>query len=241
MDLLMIEPDSTLGELFQQRFQAAGHDCVLASDAKRGLAIAQSQRLDAVVVNRSAIDHDPSGFIRALHECGTRRRAVLFIAIGAADVRAAILRAGADDCLADPFAFEELMARIDAVCRRTSWSSSMLIADGRVRLDLSKRRVACDGRETHLSPIEIAILELLVQTPGQVVTYKSLIERVWKSETDRAAELVGMHISRLRSKLGSIGAGIRIQFIRGKGYVFRLASGDEEPRTSKLRANLHAD
>src|SRR5262249_28751457 len=119
--------------------------------------------------------------------------------------RVAGLQAGADDYLVKPFAFAELAARVDAVCRRSALRPASALEAGRVCLDLTTRRVDCDGTTVDLTPTEFSILELLLRYAGQVVTRKMLCEHLWDADWEGVTNVIEVHITRLRGKLERAG------------------------------------
>jgi two-component system OmpR family response regulator/two-component system copper resistance phosphate regulon response regulator CusR len=134
------------------------------------------------------------------------------------------LEAGADDYLSKPFDFAELLARVNAVVRRTQARPSMTLQVGDVTLDLTTRRVTRDDREIDLTPIEFSLLELLMRFAGQVVTRKMLCEHVWGFNWDGTTNVIEVHVNRLRGKLDRGREESLIKTVRGRGYAVSAAS-----------------
>jgi two-component system OmpR family response regulator/two-component system copper resistance phosphate regulon response regulator CusR len=139
------------------------------------------------------------------------------------DDRVAGLNAGADDYLVKPFAFPELTARLNAVCRRTSHRPSSSIVVGPIQLDLTNRRVTRDGTDIELTPTEFSLLEFLMRHAGQVVTRKMLCEHLWEADWEGVTNVIEVHINRLRGKIDRSFSDALIQTVRGRGYVLRIS------------------
>lgn len=221
MHILTIEDDRGIGQALQQGMTEEGHDCVWRRDGDQGLAEAHSQQFDAIVLDlmlpgRSGID-----VLRELRGRGVKTPVVILTAKGTVDERVTGLQAGADDYLVKPFAFAELMARIEAVCRRTASPAVRELRVGDLALDLTTRRVRRNGEEIDLSPTEFSVLELLAQHAGHVVTRKMLCEALWESHWEGTTNVIDVHINRLRRKLGRGRDESLIQTVRGRGYAIR--------------------
>lgn len=221
MDLLVIEDDPVIGKSLRQGFCEAGHSCVWAKDAERGLDCAREQQFDAMILDVMLPASSGLDVLRSLRERGLRTPVILLTALGSVQERVTGLKAGADDYVVKPFAFTELMARIEAVCRRTSARPAMVIETGDVTLDLSTRRVKRGDTEIELTPTEFSLLELLMRYTGQVVTRKMLCEHLWEANWEGATNVIEVHINRLRGKLDRGFPESIIQTVRGRGYALR--------------------
>jgi DNA-binding response OmpR family regulator len=146
---------------------------------------------------------------------------LLLTALGAVEERVAGLKAGADDYLVKPFAFSELMARLEAVCRRTVDRPPAVMESGDLQLDLTTRRVMKGDEVIDLTPTEFSILELLIRHAGQVVTRKMLCEHLWATDWEGTTNVIEVHINRIRKKLDTDDSASTIQTIRGRGYALR--------------------
>jgi two-component system OmpR family response regulator/two-component system copper resistance phosphate regulon response regulator CusR len=221
--ILVVEDDAGIGKSLHRGFEEAGHECVWVKDGRRGLEEALSYRFDAIVLDLLLPGVPGLTVLRELRAAGARVPVVLLTALGAVEERVAGLNAGADDYLVKPFAFAELLARLDAVRRRASDKPAPRVSAGDVCLDLTTRRVTRAGAEVNLTPTEFSILELLLRYAGQVVTRKMLCEHLWESDWEGATNVLEVHIKRLRDKLELEGHPSLIQTVRGRGYALRAS------------------
>jgi two-component system OmpR family response regulator/two-component system copper resistance phosphate regulon response regulator CusR len=223
MDLLVIEDDPVIGKALRKGFFEAGHECVWAKDGEKGLGLAKSQRFDAIILDMMLPAVSGMDVLREIRHDGLQTPVVVLTALGAVEDRVGGLTAGADDYMVKPFAFTELMARIDAVCRRTGNRPSPSMQVGGLNLDLATRRVTRDGIEIDLTPTEFSLLEFLMRHSGQVVTRRMLCEHLWDSDWEGATNVIEVHINRLRGKLDKGFEKSLIQTVRGRGYAIPAA------------------
>lgn len=222
--VLLVEDDSHIGRLVESGFTSAGHHCDWAKTGTRGLESALTQRYDVVVLDMMLPELSGLEVLKKLRSEGVRTPLLVLTAMGSVDDRVAGLRAGADDYIVKPFAFTELFARVDAVCRRSGHRPSPVLTSGPVSLDLTNRRVTASGKHVDLTPTEFTILELLMRNAGQVTTRKALCEHVWEGDWDGVTNVIEVHINRLRNKLAQTGNDGMIQTVRGRGYSLRSGS-----------------
>jgi len=223
MQVLIVEDDPIVGRSLRQGFTEANFDCEWARDGERGLELAKSQQFDAIVLDLLLPKLNGLDVLRELRVLGMQTPVLLLTALGTVQERVAGLSAGADDYIVKPFAFSELLARVKAVCRRTTTRPSPLLEVGDLTLDLSTRRVSRAGVEIFLSPTEFSLLEFLMRHAGQVATRKMLCEHVWYADWEGMTNVVEVHINRLRSKLDRGFETSAIQTIRGRGYAIRTS------------------
>jgi two-component system, OmpR family, response regulator len=223
MDVLVVEDDPGIGRALQKGFREAGHECVWMRTGPAGLDAARTQQFDAVVLDLLLPGEPGMEVLRRLRGEGIRTPVVILTALGAVEERVAGLRAGADDYLVKPFAMVELLARLEAVCRRTADRPAAALEGGGLRLDLTTRRVTGGGVEIQLSPTEFSLLELLMRHAGQVVTRKMVCEHLWDADWEGVTNVVEVHVTRLRAKLQRCGMDALISTVRGRGYAFRTA------------------
>jgi two-component system OmpR family response regulator/two-component system copper resistance phosphate regulon response regulator CusR len=223
MNLLVVEDDPAIGKALQIGFCEAGHECVWIKDGPRGLAQARTRQFDAVVLDLMLPGCDGMDVLRALREDGIQTPVILLTALGAVGERVDGLQAGADDYVVKPFEFAELMARVEAVCRRAASRPAPTLTVGDVTLDLTTRRVRRDDREIDLTPTEFSLLEMLMRYAGQVVTRKMLCQHLWDADWEGETNVIEVHINRLRGKVDRGDDAPLIQTVRGRGYAFRAA------------------
>lgn len=222
MNVLIVEDDPTIGKALRQGFTEAGHGCVWVKEGGRGLEEILSQQHDVIVLDIMLPGMPGLDIVQKTRAAGLRTPILLVTALGSVDERVAGLKAGADDYLVKPFAFVELLARVDAVCRRSSNRPGMTLDAADLTLNLATRRVSRNGLEIELTPTEFSLLEFLMRNAGQLVTRKMLCEHLWESDWEGATNVIEVHINRLRGKLEKAGADKSlIQTIRGRGYAIR--------------------
>jgi len=225
MRILLIEDDREAARYLTKGLAESGHVVDHAEDGPRGLALASSESYDVLVVDRMLPGLDGLALVEALRRSGSTVPALILSAKGSVEDRVAGLRAGGDDYLTKPFAFAELLARLDALVRRSqprAVETALQVAD--LEMDLLARTVARGGREIELKPREFRILEYLMRHAGRVVTRTMLLENVWDYSFDPQTNVIDVHISRLRQKIDPEGSRPLLQTVRGAGYRLR-----EEP------------
>ncbi|HTU91173.1 MAG TPA: response regulator transcription factor [Gemmataceae bacterium] len=221
MQLLIVEDDPVVGRALRQGFLEANIECQWARDGERGLELAKSQQFDAIVLDLLLPCRGGLDVLKELRSAGILTPVLLLTALGTVEERVAGLTAGADDYLVKPFAFPELMARLQAVCRRSVTRPSPILEVGDLSLNLASRRLMRGGKEILISPTEFSLIEFLMRHAGQVVTRKMLCEAIWYADWEGMTNVVEVHINRLRSKLDRGFEKSAIETIRGRGYVIR--------------------
>jgi len=221
MHILVIEDDRTIGKALERGFAEAGHECVWVKNGRRGLDAARGCTADVIVLDLLLPEVPGLDVLRKLRAEGVRTPVLALTALGSVDERVAGLNAGADDYIVKPFAFPELLARLQAVHRRTADRPAAVVHAGPFTLDLATRRVTRDGKEVDLTPTEFSILELLIRYAGQVVTRKMICEHVWDADGEGLTNVVEVHIKRLRDKMAAAGDPDLIKTVRGRGYALR--------------------
>ncbi|MCO6419734.1 response regulator transcription factor [Siccirubricoccus sp. KC 17139] len=222
MKILIVEDDAETAEWLRRGLTEAGHTVDHAADGRDGLFLASDGGYDVLVVDRMLPKLDGIGLVRALRAAGVKTPTLFLTARAGIGDRVEGLEAGADDYLGKPFAFAELVARLNALARRPPLSGEatvLRIAD--LEMDLLKRSVTRGGRRIELQPREFRLLEFLMRREGQVVTRTMLLEGVWDFHFDPKTSVVETHISRLRAKLDQEGAPPLIHTLRGAGYCIR--------------------
>jgi two-component system, OmpR family, response regulator len=221
MNLLIIEDDSLIGKSLQKGFVESSHECTWVKDGNRGLQEALTHRYDAIVLDLMLPGQPGLEVLSELRAEGIRTPVVVLTALGSVEDRVGGLNRGADDYLVKPFAFAELLARLEAVRRRTADRPPAVLRVGDLTLDLSTRRVQRGERDIDLTPTEYSLLELLMRYAGQVVTRKMLCEHLWDFDWEGTTNVIEVHVNRLRSKLDKGQKDSLIQTVRGRGYALR--------------------
>lgn len=221
MRILVIEDDPVIGPAVRQGFCETGHLCELATTGDDGLKRSTANDWDAIVLDLMLPGRPGLEVLSELRQLGNNTPVIILTAKGALDERVSGLNAGADDYLVKPFDFVELLARVQAVCRRAPVNVPTIKVVGELVLDPSTRRVSRAGRPVDLSPTEFSILELLMRHAGQVVTRKMLCEHVWGFHWDGTTNVIEVHVNHLRGKLDAGRDDSCIRTVRGRGYVIR--------------------
>jgi two-component system OmpR family response regulator/two-component system copper resistance phosphate regulon response regulator CusR len=223
MDVLVIEDEAILGKALQRGLSDCHHDCTWVRSGRKGLDLILSQRFDAIILDLLLPDLDGIEILNSLRAEGVQTPVLVLTALGSVENRVRGLRCGADDYLVKPFAFPELTARLEALCRRSGRRPSMTHTVGPLSLDITTRRASRGGREIDLSPTEFTVLEYLMRFAGHVVTRKMLSEHVWDDDWDGTTNVIDVHINRLRNKIDRGFDIPLIHTVRGHGYVLRAA------------------
>jgi two-component system OmpR family response regulator/two-component system copper resistance phosphate regulon response regulator CusR len=221
MHLLVIEDDPAIGKALAQGLSEAGHPCQLVKSGQKGLDEALSQRYDAIVLDLMLPDVPGLDVMRRLRAGGVRTPVLMLTALGSVEDRVGGLTAGADDYLVKPFAFAELVARLEAICRRSADRPGAILKVGPLALDLTTRRATRGEAEISLTPTEFSLLEFLMRYAGQVVTRRMLCEHLWDSDWEGVTNVVEVHINRLRGKVDRGKGEPLIHTIRGRGYLLK--------------------
>ncbi len=222
MHILLIEDDTEAARFLVKGLRESGCTVEHAADGRTGLAQATGGQFDVVITDRMLPHVDGLAIIEAMREKGVGTPVLVLSALGGVDDRIRGLKAGGDDYLTKPFAFGELMARIEALLRRHSNSLSatrLKVED--LELDLLARKVTRAGRAVELTARELKLLEFLMRRAGQVVTRMMLLEGVWDLHFDPQSNLIDVHISRLRQAIDRGTDSQLIHTVRGAGYVLR--------------------
>jgi two-component system OmpR family response regulator len=223
MDLLIVEDDNALGKALHKGLQEAGHQCNWVRSGQRGYEEASSQKFDVIVLDLMLPDLPGMDVMRMVRKAGVRTPVLVLTALGSVEDRVEGLNSGADDYLVKPFAFPELLARLEAITRRSKDRPGTTLKVGPLSLDLTTRRVARDGTEITLTPTEFSLLEFLMRYAGQVVTRKMLCEHLWEADWEGVTNVVEVHINRLRGKVDKGYGEPLIQTVRGRGYLLKAA------------------
>ena len=222
MRILVIEDDAAAADYVVKAFGESGHLADHAGDGEEGLHMAREGDYDVLVVDRMLPKRDGLSVIETLRAEDRHTPVLILSALGQVDDRVRGLRAGGDDYLPKPYAFSELLARVEALGRRrTPAAAATQLKVGDLELDRLARRVTRAGTEIMLQPREFRLLEYLMTHAGQVVTRTMLLENVWDYHFDPQTNVIDVHVSRLRSKIDKGFAKPLLHTMRGAGYVIR--------------------
>mgnify|MGYP006274207935 CR=1 FL=1 len=222
MKILLIEDDVETSAYVKRGLVEAGHVVDVASDGRDGLFMGSEGTYDVMVVDRMLPRMDGLSAVKVMRAAGTTTPVLFLTAMAGVGDRVAGLKAGGDDYLAKPFAFAELLARVEALARRPPLApETVMLRVGDLVVDRLTRTVKRGDSEIELQPREFKLLEFLIRHAGQLVTRTMLLEGVWDYHFDPKTNVVETHISRLRSKLTAGGRADVIETIRGSGYLLR--------------------
>lgn len=225
MKILVIEDDNETGSYVRNGLIEHGHVVDLATDGRDGLFLATGEDYDAVVADRRLPGMDGLAIVKAMRAAGIKTPVLFLTTMTGVGDRVEGLEAGGDDYLVKPFAFAELMARLNALARRPAMSDTpTILRAADLEMNLISRKLRRGGKEIHLQPREFRLLEFLLRNAGKVVTRTMLLEHVWDFHFDPKTNIVETHISRLRAKIDNGNDPALIETVRGSGY--RLNAGD---------------
>jgi two-component system OmpR family response regulator len=219
MKLLVIEDDKETATYLVKGLSESGHTVDHAADGHSGLEQALTAQYDALIVDRMLPGRDGLSVISELRKADIATPVLILSALGEVDDRVGGLTAGGDDYLVKPYAFSELLARLQALVRRVQPEQQRtFLTVGDLELDCLKRKVTRGGQKIPLQPREFRLLEYLMRHEGQVVTRTMLLENVWDYHFDPQTNVIDVHISRLRSKIDKDFEQPLLHTVRGAGY-----------------------
>lgn len=222
MRVLLIEDDQKLSETIRRVLQQESHKVTIAETGPEGLAVGVGSEFDLVILDVMLPGLDGNSVCRSLRAAGVQTPVLMLTALGDVDRRVEGLESGADDYLPKPFAFKELLARMNALYRRsgTMVGDSDVLAIEDLELDLKSHRAARAGLNIELTATEFKLLEYLMRNSGQVMTRGKVLDAVWGFDYDGESNVVDTYIHYLRRKVDSVEPAL-IQTIRGVGYSIR--------------------
>lgn len=220
MRVLLIEDDNSVAQHIVKGFKESGYQLEHSADGKQGLIKATTEDYDALIVDRMLPSVDGLTIIQTLRAANDMTPALILSALGEVDDRVKGLKAGGDDYLVKPFAFAELLARIEAIIRRRESAGAVTrLRVGDLEMDLISHKVTRSGQVLNLQPREYKLLEYLMRNEGQVVTRTMLLENVWDYHFDPQTNVIDVHISRLRQKIDKGFERQLLNTVRGAGYT----------------------
>lgn len=222
MRLLVLEDDAKLGPWLEKGLKESGHVVDLFTDGKDALVAAMGQAYDVLILDRMVPGLDGLSVLKSLRQAKVQAPAIFLTALNEVDDRVEGLRAGGEDYLAKPFAFSELLARVEGLARRpaTPEETTSELSAGDIVLNLHKRTCFRRGISVDLNPKEFLLMEVFLRSKGRVQTRTMLLEKVWDISFDPTTSVVETHVSRLRGKIEKPFGDTLIRTIRGSGYVF---------------------
>jgi two-component system OmpR family response regulator/two-component system copper resistance phosphate regulon response regulator CusR len=223
MQVSIVEDDPVIAKAVSKAVREAGHQCTWVPDGETAIRDRTLLSSDLVVLDLMLPKVGGLEVLRLARTAGVRTPVILLTARAGVPDKLEGFEAGADDYIVKPFAVDELLARIDAVHRRTAHKPAMELQAGELHLSLATKRLTLGDRTIDLTPTEFSMLELLMRYTGQVVTRKMLCEHVWGFDWDGPTNVIEVHVNRLRGKLDKGREESLIRTIRGRGYA--LASG----------------
>ena len=221
MRILVIEDDDEAAAYLMKGLEEGGHRVDLEADGRRGLERATGGSFDAMVIDRMLPGLDGLSIVAELRQRNDTTPVLILSALGDVENRVEGLRAGCDDYLSKPFAFSELLARLEALERRSHTASETRLRLADLEMDLLKRTVTRAGRPIELLPREFRLLEYLLRNAGHIVTRTMLLEKVWDHHFDPQTNVIDVHVSRLRQKIDRDFSPPLLHTIRGAGYSLR--------------------
>ena len=222
MRILIVEDDLEAADAMARGLVEAGHACERAEDGEAGLTAARAGGFDVLIVDRMMPRMDGVTLVETLRREGDQTPVLFLSALGEVNDRVEGLKAGGDDYLVKPYAFAELIARVEALSRRRETGSvQTLLKVGELEMDLIGRSVHRQGKEIDLQPREFQLLEFMMRHAGQSVTRTMLLEKVWEYHFDPQTNVIDVHVSRLRAKIDKGFGEPLLHTVRGAGYMIR--------------------
>ena len=221
MKILIIEDDKQVSEYITKGMKESGHTIDSVSDGKDGLFLATTEQYDVMIFDRMLPSLDGLTILKTIRGAGNYTPVLILSALGDVDDKVKGLRAGSDDYLVKPFAFLELLTRVEILGRRKNIQSKQDIASlkvANIEVDVLSRKIIVGSKKIDLQGREFKLLEYLLRNKGQVITRTMLLEAVWNYNFDPQTNVIDVHISRLRKKIGDEACKI-IKTVRGAGYI----------------------
>ncbi|MBT8062093.1 MAG: response regulator transcription factor [Xanthomonadales bacterium] len=235
MRILIVEDESRIADFLDRGLRAEGHFCVIAGDGEEGLSLAQEGDFDLILLDLVLPKMHGHEVCQQLRMKKVSTPLMILTAMDSVDDIVAGLRLGADDYMTKPFSFEELLARVESVMRRSSTrqEENPSLQVGSVTFDREALRVFVDGEEVHMTAKELAILELLMSNPGKLFSRERILSNVWGLNMDPLTNVVDVYIGKLRKKVDTEGGESMIETVRGLGYRLHMPPGSgEQPQRS---------
>ncbi len=221
MKILVVEDDRTVGQYVKRGLEEQRYQADLVDDGMEGLRLASGGRYDLIVLDLRLPEMNGLEVLRTLRDRGNTTPVLVLTAQDAVDFKVQALRSGADDYVTKPFAFEELLARVEALGRRPKEIRSPVLRVGDLELDTETREVRRSGEPIELTPKEYTVLEYLMRHTGRVMSRTLITEYAWDYHFDPGTNIVDVVINRLRKKVDSAHPQKLVHTVRGVGYVVK--------------------
>lgn len=220
MRILLIEDNKETAQYIMNGLHEAGHNVDHADEGNQGLFLSLEEKYDVMIIDRMLPKVDGLTIIQTLRSSGKDTPILILSALHQVDDRVKGLKAGGDDYLVKPFAFSELLARVEVLCKRTNASqpNQTMLKMGDLEVNLLSRKVTRAGQDIDLQNREFTLLEYLMRHAEQVVTRTMLLENVWDFHFDPQTNVIDVHISRLRQKIDKGFSTSYLKTVRGAGY-----------------------
>ncbi|PHS36655.1 MAG: DNA-binding response regulator [Robiginitomaculum sp.] len=223
MRILVVEDDAVAADYVRKGLMEEGHVVDLAGDGELGLEMAKAADYDALILDRMLPKRNGLSLLKELRKDGDTTPVLILSALGEVDQKVEGLRAGGDDYLAKPYSFAELLARVEAIGRRSDPTAAVTkLKAGELEMDLLARTVKRAGQNILLQPREFRLLECLMRNADKVVTRTMLLEKVWDYHFDPQTNVIDVHISRLRAKIDKEFDTPLLHTVRGAGYRLQV-------------------
>jgi two-component system OmpR family response regulator len=219
--ILLVDDDTVLSQDIAGELEHLGYAATRVTDGLEALDAMRAHEYDLLIVDRVMPGLDGIGLITQMRDAADRTPVLVLSSLGGVDDRVRGLKAGGDDYLVKPFAFDELIARVEALLRRPRETRETVLHAGDLVMDLVDRSVRRGGQPIDLLPREFKLLEYLIRRPNQVVTRAMLFEDVWNYNFTPQSNLVDVHIGKLRRKIDAPGGAPLIESVVGSGFVLR--------------------
>jgi len=220
MRILIVEDEERIADFLQRGLRAEGHFCVIANDGEAGLSLALDGDFDLLLLDMMLPGLHGRDVCQQLRMNKVNTPLIILSAMDSLDDVIAGLRMGADDYMTKPFSFEELLARIETVMRRSADISKeeMALATGPLVFDRQSLRFSVDGNDVKMTAKELAIIELLMSNPGTLFSRERILSNVWGLNMDPLTNVVDVYIGKLRKKIDKDADQSMIETVRGLGY-----------------------